>query len=192
MADEKKSEAQMAQLAYQNLRFLEGADARALRILAEYFDPLAHFRKAGVQNTVVFFGSARVESHEEAVQHLREVEFRIKQGPVAGLQAELKRARMGVHMSGYYEAARELARLITEWVMKVHNNPRFLMVCSGAGQALWKPPIAGQARLGENLLGSISSCRWSRNPTLIFHRNLACCSGISSCVNSGSRNLPKR
>ena len=68
MANENKPDAQMPQLAYRNLRFLESADARALRILSEYFDPLAHLRKAGVQHTVVFFGSARILPREAAVQ----------------------------------------------------------------------------------------------------------------------------
>ena len=46
MANENKPGAQMPQLAYRNLRFLESADARALRIVSEYFDPLAHLRKS--------------------------------------------------------------------------------------------------------------------------------------------------
>src|SRR5271157_1574697 len=110
MANENKSGVPTPQLAYRNLRFLESADARALRILSEYFDPLAHLRKAGVQHTVVFFGSARILPREAALQNLREVELRSKGSPPAALEAELKRARMAVHMSRYYESARELSR----------------------------------------------------------------------------------
>jgi uncharacterized protein (TIGR00730 family) len=47
-------------VAYLNKDFLNGPDARALRILAEYLEPLAHFRREKVRDTVVFFGSARV------------------------------------------------------------------------------------------------------------------------------------
>jgi hypothetical protein len=90
------------QLAYRNLRFLESADARALRMLSEYLDPSAHLRKAGVQHTVVFFGSARIRSREVALEKLREVKLRIKEGSSATLQGELKRARMDAHMARYY------------------------------------------------------------------------------------------
>jgi uncharacterized protein (TIGR00730 family) len=49
-----------AQLAYENTDFLESDDARSLRILAEYMEPLARFRRAGIHDTIVFFGSARL------------------------------------------------------------------------------------------------------------------------------------
>ncbi len=47
-------------LAYENREFLESDDGRALRILAEYLEPLRRFRREHVQETIVFFGSARL------------------------------------------------------------------------------------------------------------------------------------
>jgi len=47
-------------LAYHNQHFLEGDEGRALRILAEYQEPLTRFREQKVHDTVVFFGSARL------------------------------------------------------------------------------------------------------------------------------------
>jgi hypothetical protein len=46
-------------LAYRNQQFLDTADARSLRILSEYLYPLSHFREQKIQDTIVFFGSAR-------------------------------------------------------------------------------------------------------------------------------------
>jgi hypothetical protein len=153
MANEKKPNSPAPRLAYGNPHFLESADARALRILAEYFDPLAHFRRAGVQHTVVFFGSARIHSREVAVQNLRELEQRGKDGSGAPPQAEIKRARMAVHMSRYYEEARELARTITTWAMGLHRSPRFLMICSGGGPGIMEAANRGASEAGGKSIG---------------------------------------
>src|ERR1700688_1718929 len=48
-------------VAYLNPEFLTTPDARGLRILSEFLEPLAHFRRERVRDTVVFFGSARIE-----------------------------------------------------------------------------------------------------------------------------------
>ena len=47
-------------VAYLNESFLESPDARPLRILSEYLEPLSHFRDQKIQDTIVFFGSARI------------------------------------------------------------------------------------------------------------------------------------
>jgi uncharacterized protein (TIGR00730 family) len=47
-------------VAYQNEKFLNSADARPMRILAEYLEPVSHFRREKIRDTVVFFGSARL------------------------------------------------------------------------------------------------------------------------------------
>src|SRR5512133_875877 len=59
-----------AHLAYENPNFLNGPDGRPLRILAEYAEPLARFRREKVQDTVVFFGSARFASLDSAQKKL--------------------------------------------------------------------------------------------------------------------------
>jgi len=47
-------------LAYSNEKFLNSPDARAIRILSEFLEPLSHFRREKIRDTVVFFGSARI------------------------------------------------------------------------------------------------------------------------------------
>jgi hypothetical protein len=60
--------------AYEDMRFLESKDARALRILAEYLEPLSRFQRNEVRDTIVFMGSARLVSHQMAEAALAEAE----------------------------------------------------------------------------------------------------------------------
>ena len=59
-----------APLAYENPAFLNSADGRLMRIMSEYLEPLARFRHEQIQDTVVFFGSARFRGREEADHEL--------------------------------------------------------------------------------------------------------------------------
>jgi uncharacterized protein (TIGR00730 family) len=59
-------------VAYKNEAFLDSADARPLRILSEYLEPLAHFRDEKIQDTIVFFGSARLTEDGPLGRYYRE------------------------------------------------------------------------------------------------------------------------
>jgi uncharacterized protein (TIGR00730 family) len=144
---------QHPQLAYQDSRFLESADARTLRMMAEYLEPQTRLRRAGVQNTVVFFGSARILPREEAVKHLHELEGRGKDGRAPASAQQLRAARTAVQMSRYYEDARELARLITRWSRSLKNGSHFLVVCSGGGPGIMEAANRGAAEAGGKSIG---------------------------------------
>src|SRR5918994_4557901 len=93
-------------LAYRSQEFLESEEARPLRILAEYLEPLRRFKSENIQDTVVFFGSARIRGREAAERELEELVARygIKAG--ADIEARLLRGRKAVEWSRYYEEAR--------------------------------------------------------------------------------------
>src|ERR1700752_3798546 len=63
-----------APLAYENPTFLNSADGRLIRIVSEFMEPLARFRREKIQDTVVFFGSARFRGREEADHELELLE----------------------------------------------------------------------------------------------------------------------
>ncbi len=58
--NEQKPPQSRPPLAYRNDDFLNGPDSRPLRILSEYLEPLSHFRRQRIRDTIVFFGSARI------------------------------------------------------------------------------------------------------------------------------------
>jgi hypothetical protein len=140
-------------VAYQNRRFLESSDARTLRILSEYLEPQSRLRRAGIQHTVVFFGSARIGPRGVALQKLRELEGSRKSGGTDAITGELKNARMALHMSQYYEDARELSRLVTEWALSLQNDSRFLVVCSGGGPGIMEAANRGASEAGGKSIG---------------------------------------
>ncbi|HVW85810.1 MAG TPA: TIGR00730 family Rossman fold protein [Bryobacteraceae bacterium] len=61
-----------APLAYKNDEFLKGPDARPLRMISEYLEPLSHFRRQRIRDTIVFFGSARIQEDGPLGQYYRD------------------------------------------------------------------------------------------------------------------------
>jgi len=108
-------------VAYLNETFLESHDARGLRILSEYLEPLSHFRDEKIQDTIVFFGSARIA----------------EEGP----------------LGQYYNDARTLARLITEWSSKISTNLHRFVVSSGGGPGIMEAANRGASDAGGKTIG---------------------------------------
>src|SRR6516165_8463255 len=105
-----------APLAYENPKFLSSPDGRVLRILAEYLEPLARFRREEIQDTVVFFGSARFHNRTDAENALQLLEKPGSRQPAsAEWQRKFQSAQANIKMARYYEDARRLAFLLTQW-----------------------------------------------------------------------------
>jgi uncharacterized protein (TIGR00730 family) len=141
-------------LAYRNPKFVESPEGRPLRLLGEYLEPQVRLRRARVENTVVFFGSARLLSREEAERNLRAAEAAAAGDPAAKPSpVQLTAALKAVEMSRYYEEARELARLITRWSLSLHHGRNFLVVCSGGGPGIMEAANRGAAEAGGVSIG---------------------------------------
>ena len=68
MPDGKRLKPQHAPKApHEDRTFMSSTPARPIRILAEYIHPLAQLKKEGIGDTIVMFGSARIQSHEVAL-----------------------------------------------------------------------------------------------------------------------------
>jgi uncharacterized protein (TIGR00730 family) len=139
-------------LAYEDDEFLDSTDARPIRILAEYLDPARRFRAQNVQDTVVFFGSARVLSRSSARRNLREL-MKGTGHQKADYKAALKRSQKAVEWSRYYEDARALAKMLTTWSMSLDTQRNRFVVCSGGGPGIMEAANRGAREAGGKSVG---------------------------------------
>ena len=139
-------------LAYMDAEFLESDDARPLRILAEYLEPLRRLKQQNIQDTVVFFGSARVHSRTDATRVLDRLKKQSDARSKAQL-AEIKRSRQAVLWSRYYEDARELAHRLTTWSLSLESPHHRFVVCSGGGPGIMEAANRGAHEAGGKSIG---------------------------------------
>src|ERR671914_2877645 len=139
-------------LAYHDQEFLESTDARPIRLLAEYLEPARRFRQENIQDTVVFFGSARVHSRQDAERALALLQKKRGRKP-ADHALLLKRSRKAVEWSRYYEEARELARMLTKWSLSLEEPRRRFVVCSGGGPGIMEAANRGAYEAGGKTIG---------------------------------------
>ncbi len=156
-----------APLAYQNEPFLNSPDGRILRLLSEYSEPLSRFRREQIQDTVVFFGSARIHSGVDASSRLSEVRGNGAQVSAAqqAQQAEdMKRAEAAVDMARYYEDARRLARLLTEWSTQIPAKRHRFVVTTGGGPGIMEAANLGAHEAGGKTIGLNINLPFEQNP----------------------------
>ena len=159
---------QSAPLAYENPDFLNSPDGRILRIMAEYQEPMMRFRRERVQDTVVFFGSARFRALDVASAELEllantgsaqpapEEEqparpHEIESGEVSAEKLQL--AKAAVEMAAYYEDARKLAGMMATWAMSLGGRRHRFVVTSGGGPGIMEAANRGAYEAGAKTIG---------------------------------------
>lgn len=153
-------------LAYANPLFLNSPDARPLRVLAEYLEPLHRLRRENIHDTIVFFGSARVQARAAAQAALAAC------SDAAGSPARRARER-AVELSRYYEEARELARLLTRWADGLPSRRRRFVVTSGGGPGIMEAANLGAREAGGKTIGLNISLPFEQHPNPYITKGLA-------------------
>jgi uncharacterized protein (TIGR00730 family) len=155
---------QPSPLAYQNERFINSPDGRILRILSEYVEPLARFRREQIQDTVVFFGSARFHSRLDAERHLTGIEADAGKGATPEENRQLKQALASLDMARYYEDARHMAHLLTKWSIQIPARRRRFVVTTGGGPGIMEAANLGAYEAGGKTIGLNINLPFEQSP----------------------------
>jgi len=143
----------MQPVAYNDPEFLDSDEARPIRILAEYLEPLRRFQAQNIQDTVVFFGSARISSREHADAELETLTRRLAGREAQESEQHLALGRKAVEWSRYYEEARELAKLLTQWSLGLGSTDHRFVVTSGGGPGIMEAANRGAQEAGGKTVG---------------------------------------
>jgi uncharacterized protein (TIGR00730 family) len=131
--------------AYSNKEFLNSHEARPIRVQCELIEPENRLRKEGIENTIVFFGSARSKPLQEAKEELTAYK---EQHPNESKMTddemdELNKRKRVVKLSNYYEDAVNLSARLTEWSNQQESSNSKYYVCSGGGPGMMEAANKG-------------------------------------------------
>jgi uncharacterized protein (TIGR00730 family) len=157
-----------APLAYENSEFINSPDGRMFRMMAEYSEPMARFRRQRIEDTVVFFGSARFRALDEASKALELLENtgsvtpappseqpaspdEVESGEASDVKLRL--AESAVEMARYYEDARKLAGMLTSWAKTLPGRRHRFVVTSGGGPGIMEAANRGAYEAGGKSIG---------------------------------------
>ena len=159
-------------LAYENEKFINSPDGRIIRILSEYIEPLARFRREQIQDTVVFFGSARFHSRSAAKENLKTLAGISSQLSDEEGEARRKQALAAVDMARYYEDARRLAFLLSEWSVQIPARRRRFVVTTGGGPGIMEAANLGAKEAGAKTVGLNIHLPFEQNPNPYITQSL--------------------
>ena len=157
-----------APLAYENGDFINSPDGRIFRMMAEYSEPMARFRRQRIEDTVVFFGSARFRALDEASKALELLENTGSVAPAPPSEqpasvdevergeasdVKLRLAESAVEMARYYEDARKLAGMLTSWAKTLPGRRHRFVVTSGGGPGIMEAANRGAYEAGGKSIG---------------------------------------
>jgi uncharacterized protein (TIGR00730 family) len=139
-------------LAFDDEDFLTREEMRGVRLMLELTKPELEQQAAGIQHTVVLFGSARTPSPEQLVSHEARL-AQVERDRPDSVEAVVLRQRIKTlrQQNYYYNEARRLARMVTE-NSREEDCPD-LTVVTGGGPGIMEAANRGAAEAGGESIG---------------------------------------
>ena len=132
---------QAYRLAFADPEFLLRRESRGVRMQLEMLKPDLAQSEAGIEHTVVVFGSARFVSAEAA-------QAQLAAATQSGDSQALALAQRAVRTSAYYEQAREFATLVAQSCSCLPDHEK-LYICTGGGPGIMEAANRGAQESGE-------------------------------------------
>jgi len=131
--------------AYKNSAFLNSHDARLIRIMCELQEPGQRLDERGVDNIVMFFGSARAKPKAQYEEALRQAEAKAAAAPQdAGALAALERVKKQAFLVPMFDVTTELAKRLTQWSQdRAAEGKAKYAVGTGAGPGMMEAANKG-------------------------------------------------
>jgi uncharacterized protein (TIGR00730 family) len=159
--------------AYNNLEFLNSPEARTIRILSEFLEPFNRFRREGIRDTIVVFGSARVLPRKLArkqLQAIRQEASNVKR-VTRRMREQVRAAEVDYEMSQYYEDAVKLSYMLTKWSLELNHKMHFV-ICSGGGPGIMEAANKGAIMAGGKSVGLNISIPFEQQSNPYISENL--------------------
>ena len=144
--------------AYHNLEFINSPDARIIRIMAEYLEPVNRLQAHNVDGAIVMFGSARLYPRLQIEESLEQLEVDMIHASDDDLPAMRRKKTIlenKIVMSRFYDDAVSLARRMTEWskIVTPAGAPESFLICSGGGPGIMEGANRGAHQAGGDSIG---------------------------------------
>ena len=131
---------QAYRLAFADPEFLLRRETRGIRFQLEMLKPDLAQQEAGIEHTVVVFGSARFLS-------LQDAQARLEQAKTSGDAQAIALAQRALRNAAWYEQAREFARIVSQQAACMPEHER-LHICTGGGPGIMEAANRGAREAG--------------------------------------------
>jgi len=141
--------------AYKSSEFLNSKGSRMIRMMCELQQPGSVLEEHGVDNVIMFFGSARAKPREEYEQAVKEAEAKAAadQSDKAA-QGSLARLQKQAFLIPMFDVVQELARMTTEWSMRREAQGKMAYhVGTGGGPGMMVAANKGATLAGGKSIG---------------------------------------
>ncbi|HEY5674130.1 MAG TPA: TIGR00730 family Rossman fold protein [Malonomonas sp.] len=147
-----QTESPAYRLAYLDAEFMLQDALRPVRLQLELLKPELEQQAAGIESTVVVFGSARILEPTIARERCDAARNATEQSPAdEDLARQYKQARRAVENANYYEEARRFAELLSRQGEK--NAACKLVVITGGGPGIMEAANRGAYDAGAKSIG---------------------------------------